>query len=34
MNFKYIKNILPVAALGLSLGLGSCVNDLVQKIKL
>ena len=28
MNFKYIKNILPVAALGLSLGLGSCVNDL------
>ena len=28
MNFKYFKNILPVAALGLSLGLGSCVNDL------
>ena len=28
MNFKYIKNIVPAAAICLSLGLGSCVNDL------
>ena len=28
MNFKYIKNIVPAAAICLSLGLGSCVGDL------
>lgn len=28
MNFRYIKNLVPVAALSLSLGLGSCVGDL------
>ena len=28
MNLRYIKNILPVAAIGLSLGLSSCVKDL------
>ncbi len=28
MNFKYIKHIIPAAALMLSLGLGSCVGDL------
>ena len=28
MNFKYIKQIVPAAVLSLSLGLGSCVNDL------
>ena len=28
MNFNYIKNIVPAAAICLSLGLGSCVGDL------
>lgn len=28
MNFKYFKYILPVTVISLSLGLGSCVNDL------
>ena len=28
MNFTYIKNIVPAAAVCLSLGLGSCVGDL------
>lgn len=28
MNFRYIKNIAPVAAIALSMGMSSCVNDL------
>ncbi|MDE5709616.1 MAG: RagB/SusD family nutrient uptake outer membrane protein, partial [Bacteroides sp.] len=28
MNFKYIKHIAPATLLCMSLGLGSCVNDL------
>ena len=28
MKLKYLKNILPVAALMLTAGLASCVNDL------
>ena len=31
MNFTYIKNIVPVSALCLSLGLGSCIGDLDVK---
>ena len=28
MNFKYLKSLVPVAALALTLGLHSCINDL------
>ena len=28
MNLRYFKNILPMAAILLSMGLSSCVNDL------
>ncbi len=28
MNFKYLKSLVPVVALALTLGLHSCINDL------